>query len=350
VNRRTAIISAVFAGLVTAVSQAEPATDLDCVQCVSGREIEAESIGSSRIRQSAIKTRNIYPGAVTKKKIAPDAVDSEAIRSGAVDWPELSDDVTQTLRALEAYVQQSGECAQDAVRAGDACIDKYEASVWQTKDADAISKIRSGTITSADELTGVATQYGVKVDDYDPGCPDNAAGCVDFFAVSVAGVFPADTITWFQAAAACRNSGKRLATNQEWQMAAFGTPDTGVDDGVSSCRITGSSTGETGSRSNCISDAGAMDLVGNLWEWVADWWPAVINADGSGCNTGWASFSDDYNCGAINVSSTGPAAVLRGGDAFGAGGNTRAGPFAIALTRGPQAEWFNVGFRCAKDF
>lgn len=240
-------------------------------------------------------------------------------------------------------------CPNGMVRVADACIDKYEASIWQTVDGATIDQILHGQILSAGDLTGVATQYGDGGDNYDPGCPNNAAGCLDFYAISVPGVLPSHTITWFQAAATCRNSGKRLATNQEWQMAAFGTPDPGTDNGTTTCAITGSATVPTGSRSSCVSDAGAMDMVGNLWEWVADWWPAVINSDGSGCNNGWDGFSDDYNCGAVNVTTTGPSAMLRGGDAFGAGGNTRAGPFAIALTRAPQAEWFNVGFRCARD-
>ncbi len=247
------------------------------------------------------------------------------------------------------FVIADAICPLGMVRTGDVCVDKYEASVWQTTDATTINRILHGQISSAAELSGLATQRGASGDDYGPNCPDNAGGCVDFFAISLPGVLPSNTMTWFQAAAACRNSGRRLATNQEWQMAALGTPDPGTDDGVSTCRITGSSTVATGSRASCISDVGAMDMVGNLWEWVADWWPAVIDADGSGCNSGWNGFSDDYNCAAVVVTQVGPAAMLRGGDAFGAGGDTRAGPFAIAMTRGPQAEFANIGFRCASD-
>ncbi len=272
-----------------------------------------------------------------------------AVRDGGSLEDYVSLSPRQKITPAPFAISALETCASDSVAVGDACVDKYEASVWQTTDVGTIEKIQSGLIESAEDLSGLAIQHGVKVDDYDTGCSDDANGCLDYFAVSIAGVYPADTITWFQAAAACRNSGKRLATNQEWQLAALGTPDTGTDDGTSDCRLTGSATIQTGSRASCVSDTGAFDMVGNLWEWVADWWPAVISSDGSGCTSGWGAFSDDYNCAAINVTTAGPAAVLRGGDAWASGGNTKAGPFAIALTRAPQSENFNVGFRCAKN-
>jgi hypothetical protein len=250
------------------------------------------------------------------------------------------------VNALEVEVRT---CSPDSVPVGDACIDKYEASVWQTIDASTITRIRNGLIGSSAELDSVATQHGAKTDDYDSVCPNNAAGCLNAYAVSIPGVIPADHITWFQAAAACRNSGKRLATNQEWQLAAYGTPDPGTDDGSTTCNVSASASINTGSRSACISDAGAYDMVGNLWEWVAEWWPARINSYGSGesaCASSWGSFSDDYNCGAVNVTTEGPAAMLRGGGGWPPG--KLSGPFAIAMTRMPQTENINVGFRCAR--
>ncbi|MBI4489664.1 MAG: transposase [Deltaproteobacteria bacterium] len=72
-----------------------------------------------------------------------------------------------------------------------------------------------------------ATQRGANSDDYGAGCPDTGNGCVDFYAVSIPGVTPSRRITWFQAAAACRNAGKELLPNHVWQAAALGTPDPG---------------------------------------------------------------------------------------------------------------------------
>lgn len=54
------------------------------------------------------------------------------------------------------------------------------------------------------------------------------------YALSVAGMryTPARYITWFQAQEACRASGKRLPTGEEWLTAANGTVDPGVNDGT----------------------------------------------------------------------------------------------------------------------
>ena len=107
-------------------------------------------------------------------------------------------------------------------------------------------------------------------------------------------VTPAQFITWFQAAAAARNSGKRPPTNQEWQVAALGTLDTGgADNGSTTCNPDDSVPGValTGSRSGCVSDVGAFDMVGNVWEWVADWGDLA-----NGCTTWSASFGSDFGC------------------------------------------------------
>jgi hypothetical protein len=39
-------------------------------------------------------------------------------------------------------------------KVGPACIDKYEASVWETTDAALIQKIKAGTVTLADLQAG----------------------------------------------------------------------------------------------------------------------------------------------------------------------------------------------------
>src|SRR5437667_443931 len=77
-------------------------------------------------------------------------------------------------------------------------------------------------------------------------------------------------IDWFQAAQACRVSGKRLATNLEWQDAAAGTPDPGNTPGANDCNTNSGGPSNTGSRTNCKSSWGVFDMIGNVDEWVAD--------------------------------------------------------------------------------
>jgi hypothetical protein len=226
-----------------------------------------------------------------------------------------------------------GGCTPDTVKVGPACIDKYEASVWWTQNATVIGKIRLSTVTVADLRAAGATHLGLAVGDLAAhGCPATGNGCVDVYAVSIPGVVPSGFITWFQAAAAARNAGKRLPTNAEWQAAALGTPE-----GL--CNTSSGVPHQTGGTPGCVSDVGAFDMVGNLWEWVADWVPQSTD-----CGS-WGSFSDDYQCLAGAATTGAPGALIRGGY-FGNGSS--AGVFAVDGFSTPSNANFVIGFRAAR--
>lgn len=234
-------------------------------------------------------------------------------------------------------------CPPDAVRSGTTCIDKFEASVWRvpnptTTNADLVAKIEQGTVTAADLEAASATPLGIASDDYAP-CADNGLNCVDdIYAVSLSGVSPATRLTWFQAQMACRNARKRLPTNAEWQAAVAGTPDPGPDDGTTDCNSNTGAVSLTGSRSACVSSDGAFDMVGNMYELVADWVPRAF-----GCDS-WSteiSPTSDQQC---LTDEGGPLAVMRGG--YNASGPL-AGPFAIN-TFSTELVLSVVGFRCAR--
>ena len=151
------------------------------------------------------------------------------------------------------------KCGPDAVVAGAACVDTYEASVWRVPDPlgankGLVKKIRKGKATAADLSAGGATQLGVSGDNYTP-CNDQGQNCKDdIYAVSLVGVTPSAYMTWFQAQEACTNAGKRLPSNAEWQAVANGTPDPGPDNGTTDCNT--ASVGAavaTGSRSSCVA-------------------------------------------------------------------------------------------------
>ncbi len=152
---------------------------------------------------------------------------------------------------------------------------------------------------------------------------------------------PSAWVTWFQAAAAARNSSKRLPTNQEWQVAALGTPDT-ADDESTTCAIDSSGAAATGSRSACVSDVGAFDMVGNLWEWGAEWGDFA-----NGCASWSGDFGSDISCvGGPGSGSNLPAALTRGGN-----WNSHApfaGVFAIQTANDPSAPSSFVGFRAVR--
>jgi len=248
-------------------------------------------------------------------------------------------------------------CPADSVKVGTACIDRYEASVWQIPPTNKalVKKVQDGKATLADLTSGGATLLSPS-SLCDPPYPDNFPVTGNWtptsgsnppspgvYAVSIPGVLPSACITWFQANQACRLSGKRLARNDEWQAAAQGTPDPGTDNGTSDCNI--SSTGDavnTGSRSNCKSSWGAFDMVGNVSEWVADWGDLA-----DGCTNWPADFGSDQSCfagpgaGLLNL----PGPVFRGGD-FNLG--TDAGVFFVSSFFFPTDSDFFLGFRCAR--
>jgi formylglycine-generating enzyme required for sulfatase activity len=239
-------------------------------------------------------------------------------------------------------------CPVDAVVAGTVCMDKYEATVWRvpdarTNNAGLVRKIQLGKATAANLAAAGATQLGTASHDYAP-CTDAGQNCAgDIYAVSLAGATPSANITWFQAQEACANSLKRLPTSAEWQVGANGTPEKGgSDNGTTDCNTDNLAPGvtPTGSRSGCVSPRGAFDMVGNLYEWVADWVPRSTTCPG------WGSFSDDNMClSGASTTADGPGALLRGGDY---GHFAAAGPLTVSASFGPTVWGVSIGFRCAR--
>jgi hypothetical protein len=251
-----------------------------------------------------------------------------------------------------AALAQNGEpitrCALDAVLSGAVCMDRYEASVWRvpnptTTNRALVTRIRQGYATAAELTARGATQLGIAADDYAP-CSDSGQDCSDdIYAVSLPGVTPSRYITWFQAQQACKNARKRLPTNGEWQAAALGTPDPGPDDGATDCNTdSGLIPVTTGSRSGCVSARGAFDMVGNLWEWVAEWLP---RSTACGEWSPGVSPTGDAQCLAGAAETDEPGALVRGGSYDSEAG---AGPLAVVGNSSPSMGLEFFGLRCAR--
>ncbi len=163
------------------------------------------------------------------------------------------------LTGIEGGGGGSGTCANPGnpddimVQVGDYCVDKYEATVWSSVLAD-------------------GTQYGASADDYP--CSDDGSSCLPagtpIYALSLPGFAPSASITWFQASAACANSGKHLISNAEWQAAVAGTP-TGGYGSPPNCNVGLEAPTTTGGGTSCLSAWGVENMVGSLWEMVAEW-------------------------------------------------------------------------------
>lgn len=255
------------------------------------------------------------------------------------------------------------KCAPDAVLVGSTCVDKYEASVWLVPPTNLAGKSNKGLIKAikkgkadlADLTAGNATQLGCisapfSHSAYPVGFPANGNWVPDLaqpvppspgvYAVSISGVLPTTCTTWFQAEQACRLSGKRLLSNQDWQAAAQGTPDPGTDNSTTDCAVVSANPALTGVRTSCMSSWGANDMVGNVHEWVGDW-----GDQASACANWSETFGTDQTCFGESAGSRFPGALFRGGHW---NNSTAAGVFAASGGVSPSYSGDFIGLRCGR--
>ncbi|MCF7795916.1 formylglycine-generating enzyme family protein [Patescibacteria group bacterium] len=153
---------------------------------------------------------------------------------------------------------------------GNFCIDIYEVTCDLDGDGTCSDEeIYGADINNNSTIGDVVYKYdqyinesGVGLGDEDGSSIENAYGF--YRSYSLENRVPYTNITKAQAEASCNSSGKRLPTLYEWYLASQGTKDNN-----GSCNQNGSVISNTG-QTNCISNNGIYDMIGNVEEFTKD--------------------------------------------------------------------------------
>ena len=188
---------------------------------------------------------------------------------------------------------------------------------------------------SIDKTEVTAAQYQRCVEAGACSAPATGGDCT--YGAAGKSEHPVNCVDWDQAVAFCRWAGKRLPAEAEWEKAARGTDgrvypwgDQAPNSTLANFNFNVGSTTSVGQYPAGASPYGALDMAGNVWEWVADW------------------YDESYYSQSPSENPQGPASgdlrVLRGGS-----WNFVTSYARVAYRGGfaPDFRLDNFGFRCA---
>jgi formylglycine-generating enzyme required for sulfatase activity len=262
--------------------------------------------------------------------------------------PTVTDTPNAALTAAVAYLQALATATAVGVAPEDTRFDGVDGALYVRVPA---GEFRMGSSSSDSEaVNDEKPQHVVYLDEFWIMQTETTSAqyqqCVDAGrcrALSCSGAargdHPVMCVSWQDATDYCAWGGGRLPTEAEWEKAARGTDGRKYpwgNDAPTDRRLNYNmnirDTTPVGSYPTGASPYGALDMAGNVWEWVADW------------------YEEKYYASSPARNPQGPASgqyrVLRGGSWYNAQQNVH----AAYRNRGvPEFRLDALGFRCARS-
>jgi formylglycine-generating enzyme required for sulfatase activity len=189
------------------------------------------------------------------------------------------------------------------------------------------------------EVTNAMYARCVNDNQCDPPNNINSDTHESYFGNSEFDDFPVIYVSWEDAKAYCQWAERRLPTEAEWEKASRGTDariypwgNAEPKDSLLNFNQNIGDTTEVGSYPQGASIYGTLDMSGNVWEWVNDWYDSTYYQNSPSSNPLGPS--------------TGEYKVLRGGSWYDSDNSVRS---ANRDGSNPTYTNSNIGFRCSRS-